>query len=78
MLEDGMPVTADRVRWEHIQRVYELCDRNVSETARRLNVPQEDLAAAAIRDLLNRPSADFETIAAKVLEKNEELYRRLA
>src|SRR5690606_33292406 len=30
------PMSADRVRWEHIQRVYELCDRNVSETARRL------------------------------------------
>ena len=31
------PMSADRVRWEHIQRVYELCERNVSETARRLN-----------------------------------------
>jgi two-component system response regulator RegA len=29
------PMSADRVRWEHIQRVYEMCDRNVSETARR-------------------------------------------
>src|SRR3546814_14960749 len=29
------PMSADRVRWEHIQRVYEHCDRNVSETARR-------------------------------------------
>src|SRR6185312_7597867 len=29
------PMSADRVRWEHIQRVYELCERNVSETARR-------------------------------------------
>ncbi|TIV74352.1 MAG: ActR/PrrA/RegA family redox response regulator transcription factor, partial [Mesorhizobium sp.] len=27
------PMSADRVRWEHIQRVYEMCDRNVSETA---------------------------------------------
>ncbi len=32
------PMSADRVRWEHIQRVYELCNRNVSETARRLNM----------------------------------------
>ena len=32
------PMSADRVRWEHIQRVFELCDRNVSETARRLNM----------------------------------------
>src|SRR5215831_2718384 len=31
------PMSADRVRWEHIQRIYELCGRNVSETARRLN-----------------------------------------
>ena len=28
-------MSADRVRWEHIQRIYQLCDRNVSETARR-------------------------------------------
>ena len=33
-----MPMSADRVRWEHIQRVYEQCDRNVSETARRLHM----------------------------------------
>ena len=32
------PMSADRVRWEHIQRVYELCGKNVSETARRLNM----------------------------------------
>jgi two-component system response regulator RegA len=32
------PMSADRVRWEHIQRVYEMCDRNVSETARRLSM----------------------------------------
>src|SRR6202007_2881152 len=32
------PMSADRVRWEHIQRVYEMCERNVSETARRLNM----------------------------------------
>ncbi|MCB1507237.1 MAG: ActR/PrrA/RegA family redox response regulator transcription factor [Hyphomicrobiaceae bacterium] len=37
------PMSADRVRWEHIQRVYELCDRNVSETARRLNMHRRTL-----------------------------------
>ena len=37
------PMRADRVRWEHIQRVYELCDRNVSETARRLNMHRRTL-----------------------------------
>ena len=37
------PMSADRVRWEHIQRVYELCSRNVSETARRLNMHRRTL-----------------------------------
>jgi len=37
------PMTADRVRWEHIQRVYEQCDRNVSETARRLRMHRRTL-----------------------------------
>ncbi|MGZ0190081.1 MAG: ActR/PrrA/RegA family redox response regulator transcription factor [Alphaproteobacteria bacterium] len=47
--EDGpppppdMPMSADRVRWEHIQRVYEQCDRNVSETARRLRMHRRTL-----------------------------------
>ncbi len=37
------PMSADRVRWEHIQRVFELCSRNVSETARRLNMHRRTL-----------------------------------
>ena len=37
------PMSADRVKWEHIQRVYELCNRNVSETARRLNMHRRTL-----------------------------------
>ncbi len=37
------PMSADRVRWEHIQRVYEQCGRNVSETARRLNMHRRTL-----------------------------------
>jgi len=47
--DDGFPpppenrMGADRVRWVHIQRVYELCDRNVSETARRLNMHRRTL-----------------------------------
>jgi two-component system response regulator RegA len=36
-------MTADRVRWEHIQRVFEQCDRNVSETARRLRMHRRTL-----------------------------------
>jgi two-component system, response regulator RegA len=47
--EDGpltppdFPMSADRVRWEHIQRVFELCGRNVSETARRLGMHRRTL-----------------------------------
>ena len=37
------PMSADRVRWEHIQRIYELCQCNVSETARRLNMHRRTL-----------------------------------
>lgn len=37
------PMSADRVRWEHIQRVYALCNHNVSETARRLNMHRRTL-----------------------------------
>jgi two-component system, response regulator RegA len=37
------PMSADRVRWEHIQRIYELCGRNVSQTARRLNMHRRTL-----------------------------------
>ena len=37
------PMSADRVKWEHIQRIFELCDRNVSETARRLKMHRRTL-----------------------------------
>jgi two-component system response regulator RegA len=37
------PMSPDRVRWEHIQRVFELCERNVSETARRLRMHRRTL-----------------------------------
>ena len=37
------PMSADRVRWEHIQRVFEQCDRNVSETARQLRMHRRTL-----------------------------------
>jgi len=37
------PMSADRVRWEHIQRVFELCNHNVSETARRLGMHRRTL-----------------------------------
>ncbi len=53
-------------------------ERRLEEAATRLNVPVADLAAAAIRDLLTRPAEDFEDAARRVMEKNEELYRRLS
>ena len=47
------------------------------EVARRLNVAVEDLAAAAVRDLLAQPDAAFQQALQRVLEKNRELYERL-
>lgn len=46
--------------------------------AKRLGVRSEDLAAAAVVDLLNRQAADFDSAAKHVLEKNRELYQRLS
>lgn len=48
------------------------------ETARRLQVSEAELATAAVRDLVTRQAADFQAAADQVLNKNEELYRRLA
>jgi len=50
----------------------------LAEEARRLNVSAEALTAAAVQDLLGQRDADFESAATRVLEKNRELYRRLA
>ena len=52
--------------------------RALAEVAGLLNVSKEVLASAAVRDLLSRPSADFEAAVSNVLAKNAELYRRLA
>jgi len=52
--------------------------RRLEEVARELNVDPADLAMAAIRDLISRPSDDFDRAARRVLEKNRELYRRLS
>jgi two-component system, response regulator RegA len=48
------PMSADRVRWEHIQRIYELCGRNVSETARQLNMQRRALRDAQHHRLARR------------------------
>lgn len=53
-------------------------ERQLAESAKRLNVPVRDLAAAAVRDLLARPAEDFERAAAHILSTHEALYRRLA
>jgi len=52
--------------------------RRLLEVARALNVAPSELAKAAISDLLDRPSDDFNQAARRVLEKNRELYRRLS
>ncbi len=53
-------------------------ERRLAEVAQRLNVPLNELAAAAVRDLVAQPAEDFEAVAGRLLEKNRELYRRLA
>ena len=50
----------------------------LADTARRLQISETELATAAVRDLVAQQSADYVTAAEKVLEKNRELYRRLA
>ena len=47
------PMSADRVKWEHIHRVFELCNRNVSETARRLKMHRRTLQRILSKDLLS-------------------------
>jgi len=53
-------------------------ERRLAEMATRLNVRVEDLAEAAVRDLVALPGEDFEAAAQRVLKKNRGLYRRLA
>lgn len=53
-------------------------EAQLAAVAARLNISVEDLAAAALRDLLTQREADFQAAASRVLEKNRELYRRLA
>lgn len=53
-------------------------ERQLNEVARKLNVRPEELASAAVHDLLAQAEADFEKAADRVVKKNRELYRRLA
>ena len=50
----------------------------LQEMALRLRIPPETLLAATLEDLLNRPDEEFQRTMKYVLQKNEELYRRLA
>ena len=52
--------------------------RQLEDAARRLKVSPEVLAAAAVQDMVAQGDADFSRIASRVLEKNRDLYRRLA
>lgn len=52
--------------------------QRLQEAARRLNVSVNDLAKAAINDLLAKSDDDFDRAATRVLNKNAELYKRLA
>jgi len=53
-------------------------EAQLAEEAKRLNVPVEELATAALQDLLAQRDADFRQAATRVLEKNRELYRRVS
>ena len=50
------PMSADRVKWEHIHRVFELCNRNVSETARRLKMHRRTYKESYLKDLQDKLS----------------------
>jgi predicted transcriptional regulator len=52
--------------------------RRLEEAARRLKVTPETLAAAALQDMVGQGDADFARIAERVIDKNRDLYRRLA
>ena len=53
-------------------------ERELAAVAARLNIPVSELATAAIRDLLTQPTPDFDVAARRILEKNKDLYQRLA
>jgi hypothetical protein len=52
-------------------------EKQLAETARRLNIPADLLATALVKDLLSQREPDFSDAATRVLEKNRELYQRL-
>ena len=59
-------------------RLPDEAERRLRAAAARLQIPVDALATAALQDFVTGPPADFEAAAQRVLEKNRELYRRLA
>ena len=53
-------------------------NEKLDSTAKRLGVRPEELAKAALNDLLDKPQEDFESAAQRVFAKNKELYKRLS
>jgi len=53
-------------------------NEKLDATAKRLGIRPEELAKAALNDLLDKPQEDFESAAQHVLSKNKELYKRLS
>ena len=52
-------------------------ERRLAEIAARLGVPAESLAEAAVRELVDQSSAEFDEVADRLMAKNRELYERL-
>ena len=69
------PMSADRVKWEHIHRVFELCNRNVSETARRLKCIEELYKEFFLKDHLDKFSKIFHFINNQCKQKYFEYFR---
>ena len=63
------PMSADRVKWEHIHRVFELCNRNVSETARRLKMHRRTLQRILSKDRLDKTKITFLFFSFDLLRK---------
>ena len=53
-------------------------EQRLSEIAARLKVPAESLAEAAVRELVSQSEPEFDEVVARLLQKNQELYERLA
>jgi hypothetical protein len=55
----------------------EIQEQRLAEISQRLQVPVETLAEAAVRELVSQSQPEFDAVAKRLLEKNQELYERL-